>query len=218
MKIIKGTNKGFFGNVLDAARHISQALKLNTDWYVDWDNTPYNDINKGANAWEFFFNNNYKCVDYVNAVSDYTHLELLDNLNFRQTMNILLTQYIQLNESTQNIINITRSILNIDNKTLGVHIRKTDKNVGHLFGEPQSAMPLDISMYIKYIDEILPSYNQLFVASDDIDDLDILVNYVQQHHKKEVKSIDAFRSRGNISIHNNFFIIYYNYLIIIIKL
>lgn len=204
MKVIKGTKKGFFGNVLDVARHISHALKTKEEWYIDWDNTPYNSIDEGPNAWDYFFINNYQYSNTSNIVSDYTHLELFDNLNFRQTMNILLTRYIQLNKNTQNIINTTRSNLSIDNNTLGIHIRKTDKNIGHLFGEPQSAMPLDISMYIKYIDEILPSYSQLFVASDDIDDLDILVNYVRHHHNKEVKFIDAFRSRGNISIHNNY--------------
>ncbi len=204
MKIIRGTSKGFFGNVLDAARHISQTLKNDGLWYVNWDQTPYNDSAKGPNAWEYFFTNKYSPVPSSDIVADYTNLELLDGCNFRQTMHVILTDIISLNGSTQHIVESTRSKLNVNSKTLGLHIRKTDKNIGHRFGEPASAAPLDVSIYIKYIDDILPNFERLYVASDDIDDLNVITSHVKNVHNKKVAYIDAFRSRGATSIHNNY--------------
>jgi hypothetical protein len=205
MKVIKGTSKGFFGNVLDVARHISHSLKNNTPWYINWDSTPYNDITKESNAWEYFFNNNTDYTSAAELVQDYTSLELIEGLNFRQTMNYILSNYITVNSNTQNIINDTAERYNIDSTTLGLHIRKTDKTTGHLFGEPQSALPLDVSVYIKYIDNILPNFQKLYIASDDIDDLTTITDHVRQHHSnKKVIYLDAFRSRGAVSIHNNY--------------
>ena len=204
MKIIKGANKGFFANVLDAARHISHALKNNISWHVNWDNTPYNDSLKGSNAWEYFFENN-DIIPSGDIVQDYTSLELLECLNFRQTMNYILNKCIKVNKNTQHIIDDTVNRLSIDNKTLGVHIRKTDKLIGHLFGEPQNSLPLDVNVYIKYIDILLPNFNKIYIASDDIDDLDNIVKHVEEHHSsKKILYLDAFRSRGSVSIHHNY--------------
>jgi len=204
VKIIKGTSKGFFGNVLDAARHISHALKHKSPWYVDWEHTPYNDPSKGPNAWEYFFINSYLKFPSTDIVGDYTSLELFEGCNFRQTMHQLLNNFIRLNKDTKNIIDSTQKKLEIDSQTLGLHIRKTDKRIGYMFGEPQSAIPLDASVYIKYIDQLLPNYKQLFIASDDMDDLETITSHVTKFHNKKVCCIDAFRSRGSVSIHNNY--------------
>ena len=204
MKIIKGTSKGFFGNVLDAARHISHALNENKEWYVDWESTPYNDQTYGLNAWEYFYNNIYYPKESTDIVGDYTDLKLSKGSDFRQTMNYILTNFIKLNDKTKNIVTNTLSELKVNNKTLGIHIRKTDKLIGHIFGEPPSAFPLDVSVYIKYIDKILPIFDNLFIASDETEDLKKIIEYVSSVHNKPISFIDAFRSQGSVSIHNNY--------------
>lgn len=205
MKLIKGTSKGFFGNVLDAARHISQSLEIGSTWHVDWDNTPYNDISKGSNAWEFFFENINSTSTYTEIVSDYTELKLLDGLNFRQTMNYILTRHISVNTNTQHIIDDITTKFCIGKTSLGVHIRKTDKNIGYMFGEPTCAIPLDVHTYIKYIDLHLPTYDKIYIASDDIDDLETITAHVSKYYPgKKIVYLDAIRSKGSISIHNNF--------------
>ncbi len=76
MKIIKGTSKGFFANVLDVARHISHSIKDSDEWYIDWDNTPYNDAVRGGNAWEYYFVNTHPYSLSEHTVQDYTSLLL----------------------------------------------------------------------------------------------------------------------------------------------
>ena len=204
MKIINGTSKGFFGNVLDVARHISQAYKNGDSWYVLWDKTPYNDPEKGPNAWEYFFENKHDRALPADIVADYTSLELLPGQNFRQTMHFFLNNVIKLNTLTQNAVEAARQKLDVDDDTLGLHIRKTDKNVGHMFGEPTSAVPLDVSVYLKYVDRLLPNFKRVFIASDDMEDLVTITEHVKSYHHKPVSYIDAFRSKGSTSIHNNY--------------
>ena len=74
-----------------------------------------------------------------------------------------------------------------------------------MFGEPKSAEPLDVAIYLKYIDIFLPKYKKIYIASDDIDDLAHIVSHVNKNHpNKKVGYIDAFRSRGTTSVHNNY--------------
>jgi len=204
VKIIKGTSKGFFGNVLDAARHISHALNKNQEWYIDWNSTPYNDAIYGPNAWEYFYCNAYSRKESNDIVGDYTDLKLSDGHNFRQTMNYILTNFIILNEDTKSIIIKALANLKVNDKTLGIHIRKTDKLIGHVFGEPSSAFPLDVSVYIKYIDQLLPTFDNVFIASDESEDLRTITNHISKYHNKPVSFTDAFRSQGSVSIHNNY--------------
>lgn len=206
MIVIKGTNKGFFGNVLDAVRHISHAIKSNKNWYVDWDQTPYNDQKYGTNAWEYFFVNpfNLKDVTDKNYVGDYTSLILKDKFNFRQTINYYMSNIVMLNDTTKNIINNFILSKKIDNKTLGVHIRKTDKNCGYLFGEPRCAIPLSTETYVKYIDKYIAKFEKIFLASDDVNEVECISEHVSNKHSKEIIIAPAFRSYGNISIHNNY--------------
>jgi len=202
MKIIKGTSKGFFGNVQDVARHISQCLVTNEEWFINWSDTPYNDKQYGDNAWEYYFINPYRAAQGV-TVGDYTNLSLFESYNFRQTMHFLLTNYIKLNHQTKQIINDNLFDLNISKRTLGVHIRKTDKHLLSTFGEPPSAKPLDTNIYLNFIDHLLPNYDQLFLATDDINEWSAVIAHVDAKHKKPVKYIDTFKSSGTISIHNN---------------
>lgn len=204
MKIIKGTSKGFFANVLDVARHISHTIRDNIPWYVDWDNTPYNDSVYGDNAWEYYFINPSKISDSFQICSDYTSLEYMEKKNFRETMNLILKEHIKLNSSTEFLSNNIASENNIDTKTLGIHIRKTDKHNWRSFGEPESAKPLDIHYYKKYIDRHIKDYNNVYIAADDINELTHLKKYIHDKYNKETVFIDAFRSNNNLSIHGNY--------------
>jgi hypothetical protein len=118
-------------------------------------------------------------------------------------MHSLLTKYIKLNKQTKQSVDDSLFDLNISKRTLGVHIRKTDKHLLHVFGEPQSAKPLDTSVYIKYIDKLLPHFEQLFLATDDNEAWKTVTEHVKSIHNKPVKFIDSFKSSGTISIHNN---------------
>jgi hypothetical protein len=204
VKIIKGTSKGFFANLLDAARHISQSLKADDPWFVDWDNTPYNDKSYGSNAWEYYFVNPTEITDRTQICSDYTHLELLGERNFRETMNFILVEHLQFNSKIKSIIDSIANKNYIGVKTLGVHIRKTDKHNWRSFGEPESAIPLDLNFYKKYIDRYIENYENVYIATDDANELAYLKQYIGDVYNKEVVYLEAFRSSSNISIHGNY--------------
>lgn len=73
-----------------------------------------------------------------------------------------------------------------------------------MFGEPDCAIPLDVSVYLKYVDNLLPNFKRLFIASDDAEDVITITEHVKTQHRKPVSYIDAFRSNGSTSIHNNY--------------
>jgi hypothetical protein len=195
-------DSAFFKNVLDTARQVSDSIYKNKKWYIEWIHSPYNDINYGDNAWEYYYINPFKKETFTEIGYGYTELKKLDTKNFRETMNLLLKKFIKLNENTKNIINDTVSKLEITNETLGVHIRKTDKHIA--FEEPEFSRPLDTEIYIKYIDLHLPKYKNLFIATDDSEELERIKTYVNHKHNKEVKFTDSFRSSGIKAIHKNY--------------
>jgi len=198
MKIIV-CHDAFFKNLLDTARQISDCLYKNKKWYIEWLQSPYNDDNYGYNAWEYFYINPFRREIYTEIGYAYCNLRKFENKNFRETMNLLLKKFIKLNDKTKNIINQTISDLEISTETLGVHIRKTDKHIA--YDEPEYSRPLPTEVYIKYIDQYLPNYKSIFIATDDFEELEKIKTHVKNNHNKPIKYTDSFRSSGTKAIH-----------------
>ena len=200
MVISNSRKAGFFAELTTVIRHIKQIKDNGNKIYVDWnkDNSLYYDVNYGENVWEYYFEkidgNLENNIEYV--LNDYISMDNYRDLNIRETFNKIYTEFIKLNEDTQNIINENIKIVN--NNTLGVHVRKTDKFLGHSFNEPM-AMPVDDELVFKLIDERLMNYDNLFLATDCEDTYNNFKNYYGD------KMINNFRLRGsgNNAIHTS---------------
>lgn len=195
---------GFFGDFCTVLRHLSIAEKENTPLYVYWNNISlYYDSQVGNNAWEYYFYNtsthpNELGIKEYNSRKDVPDLVCKDNMNFRETMNYLINKYIKLVDSVQIIIDDIQKKISQHN-TLGIHIRKTDKMLPHLYGEPTS--PIDNDVYIEYANSLIKKYNfdKVFLATDDTETLDLF----KKEYKNKILYTNSFRSTGNISIHGN---------------
>lgn len=200
MKIIKGTNKGFFANCSDVARHISQCIKNKERWYILWkDEMPYYDNNKGDNAWEYYFKQTHPFEDTTNIQSDCVDLHLIEP-TFRETMSFIYNNFFILNEDTQAKIDAYLDFFS-QNNVLGVHIRRTDKFLIGMYGTNAMQAPVDVSIFIKEIDEIKDNFNYIYLATDCIDTATQLHN---RYGQKLIFNKNAFRGNGSNSIHNNF--------------
>lgn len=198
MKIIKGSDKGFFAISNDTARHISHCLQNNDKWFINWGTeTPYYDANNGTNSWEYFFQQTHPYEQSNNIVSDYIDLVMLKS-SFRETMNYIYTNYFLLNAKTQTLLepHITRF-----NKTdiLGLHIRRTDKFLIGMYGTTQKSAPVDLKHFKDEIDKIHKDYEYIFLATD----CDIAKNYIKSEYgSKVIFNRDCFRSSDTNSIHH----------------
>ena len=201
MQILRERNVGFFANFIDVIRRISDVESKNDKWFVYWSNDcPYYDSNHGSNAWEYFFENInlYEPGIHRNDVPD---LILQPGKNFRETINFYIQKYIILKPNIQELFdNFSKKVQK--HNTLGVHIRKTDKNSPHLHGDPLSSLPLDNNTYKKYIDFLIKrdSYDKIFLITDDSDTL----TYFKNIYNKKLIYTDAFRSTGICSIHESY--------------
>jgi len=201
MKIIQGTEKGFFGVVGDTARHISQCIEQNEEWFVEWGiNTLYFDKEQGNNAWEYFFKQTYPYKPSNNYVRDYTELTLLKEKSFRKTMNFIHNNYIVLNDKTNEILQPHFQMFT-NNKVLGIHIRRTDKFLIGSYGTTSSQVPVDLELFKTEIDRVVNDYDLIFLATDCID----TCNYMKDiYGKKLIFNRNTIRGSGTCSIHNNF--------------
>jgi len=192
MIISNSRNAGFFAELTTAIRHIKKVKDNNGLVYVDWNkhNSLYYDSNYGENVWEYYFDkidgDLDSDIDYV--LNDYITINNYPNLNTRETFNKVYNNFIKLNETTKNIINDNLNLVNT--KTLGVHIRKTDKFLGSLFNEVM-AIPVDDDLVINLINEKLNNYDKLFLATDCNQTYNFFKNYYGD------KMIDNIKLRGD---------------------
>lgn len=200
MKIIKGTDKGFFALCNDTARHISNCIKNNEEWFVDWGSeTLYYDASRGKNVWEYYFNQTYKRGEGV-IVKDYTELALIKQGSFRSTMNYIYSNFFKLNDNIYEKLSISFKLF-AEKKILGVHIRRTDKFLIGMYGTTQKHAPVDLQLFKEEIDNVLHNYDFIYLATDCID----AIEYMKKHYgKKLIFNINAIRGSGTQSIHNNF--------------
>lgn len=201
MKMIKGSDKGFFAVCNDTARHISHCLKNNEQWFVNWGNeTLYYDSVVGNNVWEYFFEQTYRPGHPISVVNDYIDLILLKNNSFRDTMHFIYTNYFKINAKVQNIL--ASSLEFFSTKTvLGVHIRRTDKFLVGMYGTTQKHTPVDLRLFKEEIDKIINNFEYVYLATD----CQTAVQFIKDNYgKKVIFNHNAFRGDNSYSIHNNF--------------
>ena len=199
MKIINGTNAGFFANVCDVLRHIYLAEQQDVDCFIQWGKEMhYYDGLYGSNVWEYYFTqlNEYDDLMALEPVSGYVPIPL-QGAEFRKEFNRLIDEHIHVNPIVGNVIQNTLTQLPKD--YIGVHIRYTDKNRYTQFGEPSSAAPLPLSVYQKYIDRARTKFgvDSIFLATDDED---VVVNFRKQYGD-DLHVLQAPRSTGTLSVH-----------------
>jgi hypothetical protein len=197
MIISKASQKGFFACFLDTMRHIRHCEVFKKECYIHWgQESLYYDNENGENVWEYYFENiNTFNNNQIGYLSDYIELFEYDDLDFKQSMNYLINTYVKIKPFVLEIID---NLIKIDENVLGLHIRKTDKNTPHFHGESEIALPLDNEIYFKHIDDNLKYFDKIFLASDDIETINI---FIEKYGDKIIYNKDCFRSSGNISIH-----------------
>jgi hypothetical protein len=203
-QIFRDRQVGFFANFLDVIRRISQCEESNKNWHIYWGNESlYFDQNYGNNVWDYFFENT-KLNDKSNIKEIYDVPDLIfkENLNFRESINYYINKYIKIKDSILNEIQNINSLVE-QNDTLGIHIRRTDKNLYFQHGEPFNAIPMNNDVYIKYTYDLLEkeNYNKIFLATDDEDTYKIF----KKEFSNKLILKDSFRSSDSISIHQNHF-------------
>lgn len=200
MKIIKGSDKGFFAVSNDTARHISHSVANNEEWFINWGKeTPYYDSSEGENVWEYYFQQTYSLKPTNNVVSDYTDLVKLKP-TFRETMHFLYTNYFILNKKLNELLTPHFELFEEKN-ILGIHIRRTDKFLIGMYGTTQKTTPVDLSLFKKEIDLIHKDYEYIFLATD----CNIAKDFIKNEYgSKVIFNRDAFRSSTTKSIHHSY--------------
>lgn len=200
MKLITGTGKGFFALANDAARRISECIRDNEQWHIKWGaETLYYDPIYGENVWEYYFKQPYSLKTPYTHVSDYTELVYLKP-SFRETMNYIYSNYFVMNEKTEKCISKNYDLF-LNNKVLGVHIRRTDKFLIGMHGTTIKHTPVNLDLFTEEIDKIVNEYDYIYLASDCED----ACLYMKQKYKKKlIYNLNAIRGKGTVSIHNNF--------------
>jgi len=201
MKVIKGTDKGFFAVSNDTARHISQCINNNEKWFVMWgDETLYYDSARGSNVWEYYFKQIHDLKEPAQVVRDYTELVLQKGGSFRATMNHIYSNYFILNDATEQKLSPHYKVFE-ENNVLGVHIRRTDKFLIGMHGTTHKHAPVDLELFKAEIDKVVDSYDYIYLATDCVD----AVNFIkEQYGKTVIYNVNAIRGNSTISIHNNF--------------
>lgn len=167
MVISTSRNAGFFAELTTTIRHIKKAKEDGKKIYINWDknNSLYYDEKYGENVWEYFFkqidNDLDDNIDY--KLDNYIPLTPFDGYNTRETFNKLYNSFIKLNEVTKKIID--ENVKKVDSKTLGLHLRKTDKYIGKLFNEPM-AIPIDDEKVFTIIDSLIIDFDKIYLATD----------------------------------------------------
>lgn len=201
MVISKSRRAGFFAELTTVIRHIQKVKSENKLIYVDWNkhNSLYYDENYGQNVWEYYFEQvdfiNENHIDYI--LDNYIPIISYDNLNIRQTFNKIYNKFIKLNELTKKKIDENTKIVN--EKTLGLHIRKTDKFLSNLFNEPMS-LPIEDKIVFELIDKKLEDgFENIYLSTDCEDTYN---NFIKRYNNIII-SVDRIRGSGINSIHTS---------------
>lgn len=166
MKIITANDSGLFANILDAMRNIYYCKQNNEQYYIRWGKeSHYYDKQIGNNAWEYYFLQNKKDPIDGEIVYGYQPIPFIGKA-FREYMHDVLSEHLIYNTTVHNRMHEIKKDWPLG-KTIGLHIRYTEKMRYWNTGEPHSAKPLDLKTYVKYVDKLLQNgYQNIFVASD----------------------------------------------------
>jgi len=200
MKLIRGTDKGFFAVANDTARHISHCLSNKERWFIEWQKeTLYYDPARGDNVWEYFFRQQYVFEEPRQTVQDYIDLVFLKD-SFRSTMNYIYTNFFILNDETEGMLIPHYKFFN-EKKVLGVHIRRTDKFLVGMYGTTRRHTPVDLELFTKEIDQVIDGYDSIYLATDCSDAVAFIKN---RYGRRAIYNQNAIRGNNTHSIHNNF--------------
>lgn len=201
MKVITGTNKGFFALSSDTARHISHCINNNEKFFIKWGTeTLYYDQHYGDNVWEYFYKQPYELTDTSTIVSDYIDLIRIENSSFRETMNFIYSKYFILNENIESNIKQSYSFFT-ENNVLGVHVRRTDKFIIGCHGTTIQQSPVDLNLFKKEIDAVVDDYDAIYLATDCQETCDY---FKKIYGKKLIYNKNTFRGSGVQGTHSGY--------------
>jgi len=201
MKLITGTNKGFFALSSDTARHISHCISNDEDFYIKWGTeTLYYDSQRGDNVWEYFYKQPFSLTTPHTTVSDYIDLIKIEDSSFRETMNYIYSRYFILNEFMDESLKPSYSFFE-SNKVLGVHIRRTDKFLIGSHGTTVQQSPVDLELFEREIDDVVDDYDTIFLATDC---QDACMHFKQRYGKKLIFNKTTLRGTGSQAPHSSF--------------
>ena len=200
MIISQSRKAGFFAELTTTIRHLKIIKEQGKKIYVDWNNSNslYYDFEFGENVWDYYFEKIDGDFDsnLENILNNYIEIKPLDGLNLRETFNKYYFDFIKLNNKTQEIIESNTS--KVDSKTLGIHLRKTDKHQGIIFNEPM-ALPIDDELVVNLIDSELNNFNKIYFATDCFDTYEFFL----KRYPKYIIPNNKLRGQGFNAIHTS---------------
>jgi hypothetical protein len=201
MVISNSRNVGLFAEITTTIRHIKFIKDINKKIFVDWNknNSLYYDERYGNNVWEYYFDKVDGDYDNINegCLNNYIEMKNVEGLNMRQTFNFIYNKYIRLNNKTSEIID--ENIKRVDEKTLGLHIRKTDKFLGTQFNEPM-AIPVSDELVFNLIDNEIEKFDKIFICTDCQDTYEV---FKERYSNKIINNDNRIRGRGKTTIHTS---------------
>lgn len=200
--IHNGQNRGFFSEFFTILSGIKYVYDNDSNFYINWTNNLYSDVNE--NLFDIFFNQ----VRHSNEDNfDFTHInftpygqhftsKVLENYRNEKKFHEVLTEFSNLlyyyNIIDSNFLQKIEKNEFLNNKVLGVHIRKTDHSM--------HGKILDNTYYLSKINYEFKknSYDKIFVITDDETSLQFL--------KKELGDLlfhtDSYRmNSGSVGLH-----------------
>jgi hypothetical protein len=201
MVVSHSRKAGFFAELTTVIRHLKKVRDDDKLIFIDWNkqNSLYYDSRYGENVWEYYFNPidiiKHDNIDYI--LNDYIDIYPINGLNVRETFSKIYSDNIVLNEKTKKII--TDNNQTINENTLGVHIRKTDKFLCNQFNEPMSH-PVDDKLVFNLIDKKLEkSFDRIFLATDCLDTYN---TFIERYGNIIIKT-ERIRGFGTNAIHTS---------------
>lgn len=201
-KHVIGTSQdGFFSSFLSVLNHLGWCEKIKKIPVVYWDERSLYYDNKGYNGtynvWEYYFEPvshlQYQEGDHIDvryATEDWHfHYRFLEQ-SYRNQAYILISKYIQIKKPIQEKIDQFYQQNMTGKKTIGIHIRGTDKGVEEKLVDPEWI----INKGLKYVD----SSTQFLIASDEQQLIDKMI-YLLRDHK--VVYYECYRSKNGKSLH-----------------
>ena len=215
-KIVTGGENGLFACIRWVLDDLLFCEKMGFVPYVFFENSIYYDkaITETENAFEYYYDQPYPNVldllDCSPIVSlAYGRKMVAEEVNGRVSyivsddyisqMASIVSRYLHFNETTDEIIRNHIEKMELDQKTLGVHIRGTDYKIGYnnhpVFVEPKDYYPV--------IDECLAEgyFKKIFLATDD---QLVLEDFCKKYDKLDViYAKDIARTSNLIGVHKS---------------
>lgn len=192
----KVCQRGFFSLFIQAVNGIDFAQRYHLNYHVDFGNMtyPYSDERMDSlNFWNYYFIQPIKMVPpsdpeaIVNQLHEVNPIRIWHRSYFRKIHEKIIMKLVYTGPVKKHLENQGRQFQN--RKTLGVHIRKTDHAL--------EIAPIHLKKFLRTIDTRIKHYDQLYVATDDVEVLDTLT----ARYGQKVLANEVMRSKGLESVH-----------------